>query len=51
MFIMKKETRDKLIRQTLIASTGASMRLSGSKVTDEEVEEILDEIEKRKQKI
>lgn len=33
-------------RVTLIASTGASMRLAGSKVTDREVEQIVNSISK-----
>jgi len=35
-----------LRRATLIASTGSSLRLSGSKVTNEQVEQILNEISK-----
>lgn len=35
-----------LRRTTLIASTGSSLRLSGSKVTDEQVEQILNEVNK-----
>ncbi|MDP1688586.1 MAG: hypothetical protein Q8L47_00425 [bacterium] len=35
-----------LKRGTLIASTGSSLRLSGSKVTNEQVEQILNEISK-----
>jgi len=35
-----------LRRQTLIASTGSSLRLSGSKVSNEQVEQILSEISK-----
>ena len=35
-----------LRRKTLIESTGSSLRLSGSKVTDEQVEQILNEISK-----
>ena len=35
-----------LKRVTLIASTGSSLRLSGSKVTNEQVEQILNEISK-----
>ncbi len=35
-----------LRRATLIVSTGSSLRLSGSKVTNEQVEQILDEISK-----
>lgn len=38
---MKKETHDKLIQKTLVASTGASMRLAGSKVSDKKVKELL----------
>lgn len=34
-------------RKTLIESTGASMRLSGSKITNEEVEKIIDSEKKR----
>ncbi|MDD2732144.1 MAG: hypothetical protein PHI53_03035 [Candidatus Pacebacteria bacterium] len=34
-------------RKTLIESTGASMRLSGSKITDEQVEKIIDSEKKR----
>ncbi len=34
-------------RKTLIESTGASMRLSGSKITNEEVEKIIDSNKKR----
>ncbi len=37
-------------RKTLIESTGASMRLSGSKVTDEEVEKIIDHAGKKRDK-
>ncbi len=33
-----------LRRATLITSTGSSLRLSGSKVTNEQVEQILNEI-------
>ena len=33
-------------RKTLIESTGASMRLSGSKITNQEVEQIIKEDEK-----
>ncbi|MEK7627933.1 MAG: hypothetical protein AAB421_00745 [Patescibacteria group bacterium] len=33
-------------RATLIASTGSSLRLSGSKVTNEEVEQILNAVSK-----
>jgi hypothetical protein len=35
-----------LRRATLIASTGSSLRLSGSKVTNKEVEQILNAISK-----
>jgi len=35
-----------LRRKTLIESTGSSLRLSGSKVTNEQVEQILDAISK-----
>jgi len=35
-----------LRRTTLITSTGSSLRLSGSKVTNEQVEQILNEISK-----
>lgn len=35
-----------LRRATLIASTGSSLGLSGSKVTNEQVEQILNEINK-----
>ena len=35
-----------LRRATLIASTGASLRLSSSKVTNEQVEEILNTLSK-----
>ena len=35
-----------LQRATLIASTGSSLRLSGSKVTNEQVEQILNVISK-----
>lgn len=35
-----------LRRATLLASPGASLRLSGSKVTNEQVEQILNEISK-----
>lgn len=35
-----------LRRATLIASTGSSLRLSGSKVTNEQVEQILNAISK-----
>jgi len=35
-----------LQRATLIASTGASVRLAGSKVTNEEVERILNGVSK-----
>ena len=35
-----------LQRDTLIASTGSSLRLSGSEVTNEQVEQILNEISK-----
>ncbi len=35
-----------LRRATLIASTGSSLRLSGSKVTDEQVKQILNTISK-----
>ncbi len=35
-----------LRRATLIASTGSSLRLSGSKATDEQVEQILNNISK-----
>jgi len=35
-----------LRRKTLIESTGSSLRLSGSKVTNEQVEQILNEISK-----
>jgi hypothetical protein len=35
-----------LRRVTLITSTGSSLRLSGSKVTDEQVEQILNSISK-----
>lgn len=35
-----------LRRATLIASTGSSLRLSGSKVTNEQVEQILNKLSK-----
>jgi hypothetical protein len=35
-----------LRRKTLIESTGSSLRLSGSKVTNEQVEQILNKISK-----
>lgn len=35
-----------LRRATLIASTGSSLRLSGSKVTNKQVEQILNQISK-----
>lgn len=34
-------------RKTLIASTGASVRLSGSKITNEEVEQIIESAKKK----
>lgn len=37
-----------LRRATLISSTGASVRLSGSKVTDKEVEQIVNTVFGRK---
>lgn len=37
-----------LRRATLIASTGASVRLSGSKVTDKEVEQIVNTVSVQK---
>ncbi len=40
------ERLEELKRATLIASTGSSLRLSGSKVTNEQVEQILNEISK-----
>ena len=53
---MKKQTKKhshisperlaELQRATLIASTGASVRLAGSKITDKEVEQILNTISK-----
>ena len=48
---MKKETLDKLRKQTLVASTGSSMRLAGSKVTNKEVREIIEKSKNRKKKI
>lgn len=40
------ESLAKLRRATFIASTGSSLRLSGSKVTNEQVERILNEVSK-----
>ena len=39
---MDKEKLEKLKKQTIIASTGASMRLAGSKVSNKEVKELLE---------
>ena len=40
------ERLEEFKRATLIASTGSSLRLSGSKVTNEQVEQILNAISK-----
>ncbi len=40
------EYLEMLKRKTLIESTGASLRLSGRKISDERVEEILEKMEK-----
>lgn len=45
-FGISSERLTELRRATLIASTGSSLRLSGSKVTNEQVEQILNEISK-----
>ena len=42
---MNKEKLEKLKKEMIIASTGSSMRLSGSKVTNEEVREIIEKLE------
>jgi hypothetical protein len=43
---ISSERLTKLRRAALIASTGSSLRLSGSKVTNEEVEQILNKVSK-----
>jgi len=43
---ISSERLTELRRATLIASTGSSLRLSGSKVTNEQVEQILNKISK-----
>ena len=43
---ISSERLAKLRRKTLIESTGSSLRVSGSKVTDEQVEQILNGISK-----
>ena len=43
---ISSERLAELRRATLIASTGSSLRLAGSKVTNERVEQILNEISK-----
>lgn len=45
-FGISSERLTEFRRATLIASTGASLRLSGSKVTNEQVEQILDVLSK-----
>ena len=45
---ISSERLAELRRATLIASTGASARLSGSKVTDKEVEQIVNTVSARK---
>ena len=40
-FAISPERLAELQRATIIASTGSSLRLSGSKVTNEQVEQIL----------
>lgn len=42
--IISPERLAELQRATIIVSTGSSLRLSGSKVTDEQVEQILNEL-------
>ena len=43
---ISSERLAELRRATLIASTGSSLRLSGSKVTDEQVERVLNHVSK-----
>ena len=43
---ISSERLTELKRATFIASTGSSLRLSGSKVTDEQVEQIMNAISK-----
>lgn len=43
-FRISSERLAELRRKTLIESTGSSLRLSGSKVTNEQVEQILNEM-------
>ncbi len=45
-FVILPERLAELRRATLIASTGSSLRLSGSKVTNEQVDQILNAISK-----
>lgn len=45
-FTISPERLVELRRRTLIESTGSSLRLSGSKVTNEQVEQILNKLNK-----
>ncbi len=46
-FYISAERLAELQRATIIASTGSTLRLSGSKVTNEQVEEILRKLENK----